>query len=93
MEPATNGLGHDDEKMLQTCLRKLEAFDQRRCMLGSEQATAIVNLMREIRTRLNPPNPQDLQERCDRIVAGLRPDTVAWAGAVLASVTELEGVN
>jgi hypothetical protein len=28
-----------------------------------------------------------------RLGAGLRPDTVAWAGAVLASVTELEGVN
>ena len=87
LEPiATNGLLPDQEAALQHCLRQLQAFDARRAMMGTNEATAIVNLMREIKTRISPPSPQDLQERTNKIIQAFRPETVGWVGDILEGV-------
>jgi hypothetical protein len=84
---ATNGLHPDQEAALEHCLRKLQALDSRRGIMGSNEATAIVRLMNEIKTRISPPTPQELQGRTEKIIAGFRPASVPWVRELLEGVS------
>jgi hypothetical protein len=80
----TNGLTADDTALLERSLRQVEAIDAKRCMLGNGEALAVVKLISDIKTRLDPPSPQSLADRCQGIIDGLRL-TVDWVRAALAS--------
>jgi hypothetical protein len=81
---STSGLIPADKLMLEHRLRQLEALDAKRAMLGGNEAVAILRLMHEVRTRLEPPTPQELNERTQKVIDGFRL-TVDWVREALAS--------
>ena len=91
IEVSNAGLIAADRQMLRHRLAQLTALYEKRCMMGGNEARGLLQLIEEIKTRLSPPNPQELNDRAEKIINSFAV-CLQWAKDALAAVELAEAI-